>query len=214
MKVLNFLLLQMAISLMLSAQNTDEWLRQAKTQRKYLIEQILALRTFSDCMQTGYSIVDQGLTAIENIKKGDLILHETFFHSESITSPAVAQLSTSLGIFSLCKLIVRKSNVLDNNMRDHQCLLPGEIVYVHRSCQRVIEDLSNLSNDLVTLSTPGEYQLSDHARIRRLESLYGSLQSAYQFLIGVQNSVKVLCNQRLQEDFNRQLVEKMSAKTR
>lgn len=56
-------------------QTFHEWFRQKKTQKKYLIQQIAALKVYLGYVQKGYSIAQKGLTTVSNIKKGNFDLH-------------------------------------------------------------------------------------------------------------------------------------------
>ena len=61
------------------AQTYDEWFRQKKTAKKYLLDQIAALQTYIGYAEKGYSIVTGGLNTIKDIKHGDFNLHNNYF---------------------------------------------------------------------------------------------------------------------------------------
>src|SRR4051812_14383767 len=76
-----------------SAQTFDEWFKQKKTQKKYLIEQIAAFQMYLGYVQKGYSIARKGLTTIGNIKKGDFNLNNDFFSSFKSVNPTIRNYS-------------------------------------------------------------------------------------------------------------------------
>ncbi len=47
-----------------NAQTWDEWFKQKKTQKKYLVQQIAALRVYLDYLKKGYTVVHNGLNTI------------------------------------------------------------------------------------------------------------------------------------------------------
>ncbi|MDQ3843049.1 MAG: hypothetical protein M3342_03415, partial [Bacteroidota bacterium] len=75
------------------AQTVEEWTDQKKTQIKYLLQQIAALKVYTGHIQKGYAIARSGLTTIQSIKKGDVTVHQTFFSSLQKVSPAIQQYS-------------------------------------------------------------------------------------------------------------------------
>src|SRR5438046_10687304 len=97
------------------AQTYDEWVRQKETQRKYLIEQIVAFKTYIDYAWQGYSIAKKGLNTIKDIKNGDLNLHDNFFKSLSAVNPRVKKYSKVAAIIAMQISIAK---VVHNNVRD------------------------------------------------------------------------------------------------
>lgn len=83
----------------LSAQTFEEFFKQKKTQKKYLLEQIAALQTYAELAKKGYAIVSGGLSFIGDIKNGKFSLDKAYFDGlhrandmEEITDkPAICQ---------------------------------------------------------------------------------------------------------------------------
>src|SRR5260221_4860823 len=71
------------------AQTYDEWFRQKKTQKKYLLQQIAALQVYIDYAKKGYDIASKGLNTIRDIKNGDFNLHRDFFGSLKQVNPKI-----------------------------------------------------------------------------------------------------------------------------
>jgi len=57
-----------------NAQTWNEWFRQKKTQKKYLVQQIAALKVYLKYLKQGYRIVDKGLSLVGDIKDGNLVI--------------------------------------------------------------------------------------------------------------------------------------------
>ncbi len=95
----NYLIILFVLSVSFcQGQTYDEWFRQKKTQKKYLLEQIAALQTYIGYAGKGYSIVTGGLSIIRNIKHGDFNLHNNFFNSISSVNPAIKKYSKVVSI--------------------------------------------------------------------------------------------------------------------
>src|SRR5437870_5513652 len=84
-----------------TAQTYDEWVRQKETQRKYLIEQIVAFKTYLGYAVEGYSTAKLGLNTIKDIKNGDFNLHDNYFKSLSVVNPQIKKYSKVAAIISM-----------------------------------------------------------------------------------------------------------------
>lgn len=77
-KIIVALVAYLAVSLPVHAQTWSEWFRQKKTQKKYLLQQIAALKVYIDYAEKGYKIACDGIHAVREIKRGDFNLHDNF----------------------------------------------------------------------------------------------------------------------------------------
>lgn len=91
MKKLIMLCLFAAIATATQAQNVAELTKQKKTQKKYLIEQIVALQLYISYVKKGYSIAKEGLNTISAFKRGEFNLHTNYFNSLKSVNPKIKQ---------------------------------------------------------------------------------------------------------------------------
>src|SRR3954469_16226731 len=63
------------------SQTWNEWFRQKKTQKKYLIQQIAALKLYLKYLKEGYGIVEKGMRIVGDIKEGNFNSHNEYFAS-------------------------------------------------------------------------------------------------------------------------------------
>src|SRR5687768_615661 len=63
------------------SQAWNEWFRQKKTQKKYLIQQIAALKVYLKYLKQGYGIVKKGMQVVGDIKEGNFNSHKEYFGS-------------------------------------------------------------------------------------------------------------------------------------
>jgi hypothetical protein len=80
-KIVIFSMVLFAGSKHLYSQMADEWINQKATQKKYLLQQIVALQTYIGYAKKGYAIVEKGVSTIRNIKNGDFNLQMDLFNS-------------------------------------------------------------------------------------------------------------------------------------
>ena len=90
MKILLIILLS-GITDISRAQTWDEFFKQKTTQKKYLIQQITALRLYTGYLNKGYDITSTGINSIKGFSKGEFSLHNSFYSSLRMVNPAIAR---------------------------------------------------------------------------------------------------------------------------
>lgn len=181
------------------SQTYDEWFRQKKTQTKYLLDQIAALKVYIDYGRKGYQIVGKGLTAIGDIKAGHLRLDEAFFRSLKIVSPSVRGYDRIAEIASLEKQMVAQYRASIKLVNQSGQYTGSELEYI----ESVFSNLSNYSTtvleELIRVTSDYTLQMSDDERLRRIDKLYTEMQDAYAFSIEFRNECAVMAVQRMRE---------------
>lgn len=187
-----------------SAQTLDEWFNQKSTQKKYLAEQIAALKVYTGYMQKGYNIAKDGLQTINRIKDGDLGLHTGYFNSLKTVSPAVKRYARARDI------LVLQEGIL-NTVRNTRRQMPGtgvfsndELAYINRVYDRLLKDCDGTISDLERVTTSGELEMKDDERIKRIEQSYDTTLRQQTFAQQFSAEVMALANGRLQD--NRQII--------
>src|SRR5688572_25460063 len=122
------------------AQTYDEWFRQNKTQKKYLLQQITALQVYIDYAAKGYSIATKGLSTIENIKHGDFNLHSDYFKSLSFVKPAIKHYAKVAAIISMQVSVAKKAQHFINTFKSSKQLTHAELSYLLQVFNNLLED--------------------------------------------------------------------------
>jgi len=181
------------------SQTFNEWFRQKKTQRKYLVEQIAALEVYKGYVKKGYEIVGGGLNLIDDIKKGDFGLHKNYFDGLQTVNPQIrhyAQVSRAMllqvKIIQTCQQTVRKLNTSGMMKGD-------EVAYVKRTFDRVLEDVAQVLEELQLLISDGQLGLKDDERIERIDALNAQSEEMYGFVIRFGNEAIHLGASRYRE---------------
>jgi hypothetical protein len=181
------------------AQNAQEIFSQKKTLIKYLAQQVAALQVYIGYAQKGYSIAKDGLNFIGDIKKGDFNLHSNYFNSLKKINPTVSKYAKVADIVS-CNINMIKSYKASCKIMNESGQFTGkEISYVYSVLTKVIDDASNVIDDLVMLITPGNYQMKDDERLRRIDVLYADMQDKQTFIQHFGNENYVLSVLRKKE---------------
>lgn len=176
----------------LQAQTFDEWFRQKKTQKKYLVQQIAALQAYSGTLRQGYALVQQGLHAVHTIKQGDLGLHQDFFSSLHTVNPALARLE-QIQEMEAWQVTLEKAFT-----RARSLPLLHDTEQAHLEAVRSAV-LAQLRSDLEALRhtiTAGEQELNDAARLERLQSIQTSMRAAVAFALGFLSDLQQLSRLR------------------
>lgn len=187
---------------MAHAQTWSEWFKQKKTQRRYLIQQIAALKVYAGYVREGYNIAKKGLNTIGSFKRGEFSLHTDFFNSLKTVNPKVKQ-SVKIGqIIELQLRMVQDYNRTVRQVRDGGMLSPDELEYLTRVFGRLMEDCSQTIDALTDVTTSGTLEMTDDERLSRIDTLHKDMEQKYGFLQGFVGDTKVLALSRKQEETN------------
>ncbi len=175
-----------------NAQTWSEFFQQKKTQKRYLLEQLVALKVYAGYLEKGYKIADDGLDFIRGFKDGEFGLHEIFFRSLKTISPLISSNPRMIYIISMEQEIFRISR---RNYAD-DLLGPSEAGFI----AGVQADLGkSVKADLELLSMileMGKLEMSEEERFERFNRLYDQVCERYQSAAGFDASVRLLLAQK------------------
>jgi len=199
--VLAFWLLSMLPCTGLYAQSTwfKEWFRQKKTQKEYLMLQIVALKAYAEIAWKGYKIADKGLTVIGNIKDGEFNLHRDFFGSLEAVSPSVRNYT------KVADIIAMQAEIITGYRKDVKVLQgsgmfsPEELRYITDVYGRLLEGCTEVVDELTMLTTNSSLKMTDDERLQRIEKLYEEMRDNRAFLGLFGGQAKTLAANRQQE---------------
>ncbi|WP_125185392.1 hypothetical protein [Botryobacter ruber] len=198
MKLLLFSLLLLT-GLSCRAQTFDEWFRQKKTKREYLVQQIAALQAYAGTLRQGYELVGYGINTVQQIKNGDLGLHQAFFGSLQVVNPAIGNSARVAAILSLQAGILRHFEQTLQALRKENHLLHTELAYLEQVkaalLQACLQDLETL---WLVLSS-NALEMTDDERLRQLEALYHAMGDKQQFTQAFLREAQALALQRAKE---------------
>ena len=192
------------------AQTYDEWFRQNKTQKKYLLQQIAALQTYIGYAEKGFSIVTSGLNTIQDIKKGDFNLHSKFFTSLMNVNPEVKKYVKVAQIISMQISIAKVVNNTIKDCRNARQMTDAEMNYLQHVFNNLLDDCGKDLDELFGLITDGQQQMKDDERIKRIDKLYADMQDKKMFTQSFSNSAKGLSVQRRNDAYDIQIERKLN----
>ncbi|SDM97678.1 hypothetical protein SAMN05421813_13132 [Daejeonella rubra] len=186
------------------AQTWNEVFKQKETQKKYLIQQIAAMKLYAGYLKKGYDIANKGINSIKDISKGEFDLHQSFFTSLKMINPAIAGNSKIAQVIAWQVTISK--GLLTLNSRTE--LPASDKSYIRQVRLKVMKECEQDMEELLLVITQGKLEMKDDERINRLDKVYESMKDKYQFTQSFSNQVKTLSLQKEQEERNNEASKK------
>ena len=168
-------------------------------QIKNLIKQIALLEVYIGFLEKGYNIAKKGLTTISDIKNGDLHLHLDNFNGLKTVNPTIKKYVKVADIITLQSQIVQTYKNTLKQIKSNGLFNPGEIEYVYNIFTKLLEQCTINIDELITLTTSGEYEMKDDERLKRIDALEADMQDKYAFAQNFGQGAQILSLQRNKE---------------
>ena len=188
----------------LSAQNWDEWFRQKKTQKKYLVQQIVALQLYMKQVKKGYDIVRKGWNTVQDITDGEFNLHREFLSALERVDPLVREDYRVTEVLRLSSKILSENRKVRLELRKSEHMTIPEVQYVEDIHDALAEEVSGLLKDLDHLLTDADLEMDDAQRIQHLGVIYRAMLRLSGLAHDFNGSVLILMEQRSVQENNLQ----------
>lgn len=182
-----------------NAQTADEWLNQSSTQKKYLLQQIAALKVYLGYAKKGYNIVTGGINTIRNIKNGDLNLQQDFFNRLKNVNPAIRRYAKVADIIAYQVKIIKQTKLVLQQIRETIQFTEAELGYCKQVFDTLLDECVKTVEELILVTTSGELEMKDDERLKRIDGLYVDVQDKYSFACSFSEDMGLLAVQRLGE---------------
>ena len=191
-----------------TAQTFDEWFRQKKTQKKYLIQQIVALRVFMGNLKKGYDIAHKGLNTISNIKDGNFNLHRDFFGSLKNVKPAISNSVKVADIIAFQIYVIRDMKRVYNFCERNENFTPEEIRYIAKVHTNLLFLCDANLSELLMIIRSNETEMTDDERLIRIDKIYDDMQDKHAFVQAFGNDTQSLSQERGKESRQVEILRK------
>ena len=208
MKFLMILITGMILSTAAPAQTWNEWFKQKKTQKKYLVKQIVLLRVYLGYLKKGYEIANKGLTTIHNIKNGDFNLHRDFFSSLKNVNPHIKNSSKVADIIAFQAYIIQDIKRVNNFCKNNEHFTPEEIRYVAAVYSNMLFLVDASISELLLIIRSNETEMKDDERLMRIDRLYDDMLDKHTFVQSFDNDVRLIAKEREREQRSIDLLRK------
>ncbi len=193
------LLLLVAAGSVCQGQTFDEWFKQKKTQKKYLLQQIAALQMYAGYVKKGYGIAQKGLTTISDIKSGEFNLHQEYFSSLKNVNPKIRNYAEVAGIISLEVKITQLYLKTNKQVQVSNLFNDGDVKYVFKVFSNLMDDCAATITELTALITNNNWEMKDNERLGRMDALCRNMQDNFTFAQSFSDQTKMLALQRMKE---------------
>ena len=194
------------------AQTFNEWFRQKKTQKQYLLQQIAALKVYLDYLKKGYKIVDKGLTIVGDIKQGKFDLDIEYLESLANVNSAVSGSAKVAGIIAYQKRIMIEFRRLRDLTNESEYFTSEEKTYVESVYANMLRESEMSLEELDRVLSNSDFEMKDDERVKRVDALYSDMKDKYEFTKSFSNSTQVLIAQRSKEDYELKIQEELVLK--
>ena len=179
-------------------QTFNEWFKQKKTQKKYLLLQIAKLQVYLGYVKQGYEIVQGGLQLVSAIKQGDFNQHNDYFNHLKIVSPNVRKYSKAASILAIELDMLRTYQSAAVKLQGEPMLAAGHVV---ESKQILGAIADNALQDIACLQivlTDGSLSMTDEERVEQIDQIYLSIKHKQELQTSFLTAVKATVHQRQQ----------------
>ncbi len=172
--------------------------QQAK-QKRMLLLQITALRTYMDYAAKGYKTVKNGLHFISDAKKGEVNLHSDYFTSLVSVNPKVRNYARAAEIISLQLQILKTYRRTFRKLQQDDLFHGSELDYIQRTFNRLLESCDERIDTLRLLTTSTKLEMKDDERMERIDKLYEAASEDYAFCEKFSSEVQLLALSKAKE---------------
>jgi hypothetical protein len=195
-----------------TAQTFDEWFRQKKTQRKYMVQQIAALKVYLGYLKDGYNIAKKGLTIVGDIKQGKFDLDMEYLASLKNVNPAVSGSAKVAGIITYQRAILIEFGNLRRKANETDLFTNDEKNYISRVYANMLEESESSVVELDRVLSNSDFEMKDDERVKRVDDLYIDMKDKYAFTKSFSNSTTLLIAQRASEEHEIAVQSELSLK--
>ncbi len=182
-----------------NGQTLAEWTQQKKTQKKYLLQQIVALQVYIGYAKKGYNIASKGIATVRSIKNGDFNLHRDFFSSLKNVNPKIKKYSKIADIIAYQVRIINETKRTLQGIRETKQFTTEELDYCKQVFDNLLEECVKTIDELFMVITSGELEMKDDERLKRIDKLYADMQDKYSFCSSFSEEMGLLSVQRMGE---------------
>jgi hypothetical protein len=164
-----------------------------------MLQQLAALQAYITVAEKGYTIAEQGLQTIGQIKNGEFTLHSRFVSSLKAVSPTVGNMAQVAEIIGLEASIIEQFSHKLSRWRQSAWLQPTEVSHINQVYTTVVNNGQELITALLNLTTDGQLTMTDGERINRIQQMNADMQRQFRMTQAFTNQTDLLMVQRQQE---------------
>jgi len=169
----------------------------AQSKFETMANQIAGLETYLKSIKSVYSTTSKGLNYVNNIKTGSFTLNQNYFNSLKNVSPAVKNDPKIKAISDLQQQIETTFNNALSWQQNKGQLSSSEISYMKSVYNNLLGECNKDLQELTVVITNGQAQMTDKARIEKIDTIYKDMQQKCSFAQSFTGKAQDLANSRM-----------------
>jgi hypothetical protein len=159
------------------AQTFAEWFSQKKTQKKYLLEQLAALKVYSGYLRQGYQVASGGLGSITGYLKNEYGLHGIYYDRLKNPGPEIR------GNYMIREIVTRQQDIVTRlrELNKIPGLTPQEGSYLSKVRTTVLTDCDRQLALLQTVISANQVEMQDADRLKLIAKVHAAMGDNYRF---------------------------------
>ena len=190
-------------------QKWNEWFKQKKTQKKYLVQQVAALQMYLKYLKEGYDIARKGLNVIGDIKQGKFDLDNDYLTSLRTINSSISGSARLASIIAYQRLLIRQLGRLEGDSDATDYLTTDEKRYVSSVFANMVQESERVLEDLERVMSDSELEMKDDERLEQIDKLYADSKDMYSFAKSFSNSTRFIISQRSNDDAEIRIYEQL-----
>jgi hypothetical protein len=187
----------------------QHFFNQKKTKLKYITQQIALFKVYSGYVKKGYSIVGDGLSAIDDIKHGDFDLHNNYFNSLKQASKSVKEYAQTDSFTAIQNQILSINTSTNKFAQESEYIQPQEKEYINTVLSNLLLECDKDLEQLEILTADSVLSLKVDERLKRIEEVHADLKDKYSFVQYFETVVKKLALLRAKDINDATLIKKL-----
>jgi hypothetical protein len=157
------------------SQTFDEWFKQQKMQKKYLLLQIARLQVYLGYVKQGYQIVKGGLRLVGDIQQRDFNLHNDYFRHLKTVTPTIRKYSKVAAIIAVQVQMLQTYQSARSTLQVEAMLTKGNLEECQQTMGTLLDDVLLDVTALQTVLTDGSLSMTDAERVEQIDQIYISI---------------------------------------
>lgn len=169
---------------------------QNATERKYLMEQIAAIKVYLGYVKQGNDILHKGTSLIGDIKNGDLDLHKDHFAGLKKIKPALLRDGKVDAIRKMSLTMQEDRKTAMRNSEQSGKFRTEELSELKKIYVSLASEADRDLEELMLVITDGQLQMTDDERIVAINRLHERMQGKYGLQLKLSRNIRVVIQAR------------------
>lgn len=162
------------------------------------IEKLAQMKAHYQTMVQGYRTLENGYRQVNDLVKGNFLLHQEYLDGLWAVRPSVRQYGRIQTIVQRHRLMVDEYRIVLQQMQSARLLKTEELQGLKSSMAAVVNRSNGLLDDMMLVLTPGRLRMNDEERIGLINRVDGEGGELLQQFRSIVDGYSALVDRRMQ----------------